>query len=155
MSDLSILSCPRHMRHWALPCCLPLTACGQPPRTHSAAAFFETTTYRLPGGYASSADGQRLLIGADTLGALNAHALLLSGVPATALSASADNVHRPLSWFPSDDRVLCAADNQGDELDHVHVLAPKGQTLDLTPGEGVKALAASEAFVGFLGKHLQ
>ncbi|MCY4344212.1 MAG: S9 family peptidase [Gammaproteobacteria bacterium] len=147
MSDLRIPCCLPNARHLVLSCCLLLTACGQPPptdgqppRTYSAAAFFETTTYRLPGGYAWSADGQRLLIGADTLGALNAYALPLSGAPATALTASADNAHRPLSWFPSDDRILYAADNQGDELDHVHVLAPDGQAIDLTPGEGVKAL---------------
>ena len=138
---------------------LLLVACGQPaptdssppPKTYSAAAFYETTTYRLPAGYAWSADGERLLIGADSLGALNAYALPVSGASATALTTSADNPHRPLSWFPGDDRLLYAADNQGDELDHVHVRAPDGETTDLTPGEGLKALfmgwsAANDAF---------
>ena len=126
---------------------LLLMACDQPaptevpsPKTYSAAAFHETTTYRLPPGYAWSADGERLLIGADGQGALNAYALPVSGASATALTRSTDNPHRPLSWFPSDDRLVYAADNQGDELDHVYVLEPGGGTVDLTPGEGLKAL---------------
>ena len=95
-------------------CPLLLVACGQPaptdssppPKTFSAAAFYETTTYRLPAGYAWSADGELLLIGADSLGALNAYALPVSGASATALTTSAGNPHRPLSWFPGDDRLL-------------------------------------------------
>ena len=128
-------------------CPLLLTACGQPaptddppPKPHSAAAFYETTTYRLAGGYAWSANDERLLIGADGLGALNAYALPVSGAAATALTSSAENPQRPLSWFPGDDRMLYAADNQGDELDHIYVLTPGGEAIDLTPGEGLKAV---------------
>ena len=128
-------------------CPLLLAACGQPPpidgpspKTYSAAAFYETTTYRLPGGYAWSADDERLLVGADELGALNAYVLPASGGQATALTRATDTPHRPLSWFPNDDRLLYAADNQGDELDHIHVLTPGGEVTDLTPGEGLKAL---------------
>ena len=128
-------------------CPLLLAACGQPapidspsPKTHSAAAFYETTSYRLPGGYAWSADGERLLVGTDELGALNVHVLPVSGGPGIALTAATETPHRPLSWFPNDDRLLYAADNQGDELDHIHVLTPGGEATDLTPGEGLKAL---------------
>lgn len=128
-------------------CPLLLLACDQSPPTdseprkaYSAAAFYDTTTYRMPAGYAWSVDGERLLIGADTQGALNAYQLPVSGGPAAALTHSTDNPHRPLSWFPGDDRLLYAADNQGDELDHIYVLTPEGETIDLTPGESLKAM---------------
>lgn len=80
-------------RHLAIVCPLLLAACGQPapidgpsPKTHSAAAFHETTTYRLPGGYARSAHDERLLVGTDELGALNVHVLPVSGGPGIALT---------------------------------------------------------------------
>ena len=63
---------------------LLLAACGQPaptdspsPKIYSAAAFYETTTYRLPGRCPDRGNG---------------------------------TPHRPLSWFPDDDRLLYAAD---------------------------------------------
>ena len=128
-------------------CALFLSACDQAPQTdeepqqtYSAAAFYDTTTYQLPAGYAWSVDGERLLIGADTQGALNAYALPVSEGSASPLTHSTDNPHRPLSWFPGDDRLLYAADNQGDELDHIYVLTPEGETIDLTPGDGLKAM---------------
>ena len=35
---------------------------------------------------------------------------------------------------------MYAADNQGDELDHIYVLTPEGESIDLTPGDGLKAM---------------
>ena len=128
-------------------CPLLLLACDQSPHTeetpgkpYSAAAFYENTTYRMPAGYAWSVDGDRLLIGADNQGTLNAYELPVSGGPPAALTHSTVTPRRPLSWFPEDDRLLYAADNQGDELDHIYVLTPEGETIDLTPGSDLRAM---------------
>ena len=108
---------------------------------YSAEVFFETTSYGLPGpaGFAFSADGQSLLMFSDKTGVFNVYALPVDGGDAEQLTQSTDNAVFAVSWFPADDRILYTYDGGGNELNHVFVRNPDGSTLDLTPGDTLKA----------------
>ena len=119
---------------------------GETVPRYSAAQFFETTSYGLPGpaGHAFSADGSRLLIHSDSSGVFNVYALPVDGGDAVALTASDDNAMFAVSWFPLDDRILYTYDQGGNELNHVLVREADGSHRDLTPGDSLKA-----AFLGW------
>lgn len=136
-----------------------VSACGQstdaeadsvagPPDVprHSAAAFFATTSYGLPGpaGYAFSADGRSLLVSSDKDGVFNVYALPVSGGEPVRMTDSQDSAMFAVSWFPDDERMLYTYDQGGNELNHVLVRAADGSHRDLTPGEELKA-----SFVGW------
>lgn len=112
---------------------------------YSAQAFFETTSYALPGsaGFAFSADGEAILMSSDQTGVFNVYALPVDGTDAEPLTESTDNAVFAISWFPADNRILYTYDGGGNELNHVFVRDLDGSTLDLTPGDQLKA--------GFLG----
>jgi dipeptidyl aminopeptidase/acylaminoacyl peptidase len=113
---------------------------------YSAAEFFATTSYGLPGpaGYAFSADGESLLISSDMDGVFNVYALPIDGGEPVKLTGSEDSAMFAVSWFPNDDRVLYTYDQGGNELNHVLVREEDGNHRDLTPGEELKA-----SFVGW------
>jgi dipeptidyl aminopeptidase/acylaminoacyl peptidase len=146
-----------------IPILMLLVACGEkaapPPAAaisepepavarYSAEAFYETTTYGLPGesGLAFSPDGEQLLISSDESGVFNVYALPVSGGDAVPLTASTDNAMFAVSLFPGDERVLFTFDQGGNELDHVVVRETGGELRDLTPGENLKA-----DFLGWAG----
>ncbi|MDP3801153.1 MAG: S9 family peptidase [Phenylobacterium sp.] len=113
------------------------------PKTYTAAEFFQTRSYGMssPAGLGFSADGQSILISSDETGVFNAWALPVSGGAPVQLSASTTVATRGLSYFPTDGRVLLAADSGGggSELTHVYVRELDGTIRDVTPGENVKA----------------
>ena len=105
---------------------------------YDAKAFFTTTSFGLASGYAWSPDDKELLVHSDETGVYNAYALAAAGEGKRALTSSTDSTFA-VSWFPEDARVLFQADEGGNELNHVHVREPDGETRDLTPGDKVKA----------------
>jgi len=111
------------------------------PVRYSAAQFFETTTYQMsyPSGFGFSPDGSQLLISNDSSGVFNAYLLPLAGGDPAPVTASTDNATFAVSFFPTDGRILYAADIGGNELDHIYVRAEDGTVTDLTPGDEVKA----------------
>jgi dipeptidyl aminopeptidase/acylaminoacyl peptidase len=142
LSSIALVSsCSRSTDTGAVPVAEPADI----PR-HSAAAFFATTSYGLPGpaGYAFSADGNSLLISSDKDGVFNVYALPLNGGEPVKLTDSEDSAMFAVSWFPDDDRVLYTYDQGGNELNHVLVREADGSHRDLTPGEELKA-----SFVGW------
>ncbi len=137
-----------------------VSACGQSADTevaaaaeapdiprHSAAEFFATTSYGLPGpaGYAFSADGKALLISSDKDGVFNVYALPVNGGEPVKLTDSEDSAMFAVSWFPNDDRMLYTYDQGGNELNHVLVREADGSHRDLTPGDELKASFVSWA----------
>ena len=108
---------------------------------YSAQAFFETTSYGLPGsaGHAFSQDGKALLMSSDASGVFNVYALPLDGGSPEPLTQSTDNAVFAVSWFPADSRILYTYDGGGNELNHVFVRETDGSTRDLTPGDELKA----------------
>jgi len=90
-------------------------------------------------GSSFSHDESKLLIGSDKTGIFNAYTVDLSSGERTPLTTSDDKTIRPISFFPSDDRILYISDNNGDEIDHIFLRNEDGSVQDLTPAEGAKA----------------
>jgi dipeptidyl aminopeptidase/acylaminoacyl peptidase len=108
---------------------------------YSAEAFFQTKSYGLPpgDGIAFSAVTGDVLVTSDESGVFNAYRLRTETGERSALTDSTTNPIFPISWFPTDERVLFSQDGGGDELTHVFVRAADGTVRDLTPGDAVKA----------------
>jgi hypothetical protein len=110
------------------------------PRRHDAATFYSTTAYQ---GASFSHDGKSLLVTSDQSGVFNAYAVELTagggaGAWRALTNSSSDSINS-LSWFPRDNRFLYTADQGGNELHHVFVGLPDGNSADLTPGPKTKA----------------
>lgn len=89
-------------------------------------------------GSSFSHDYSKLLIGSNESGTYNAYTIPVGGGEKTALTKS-DATIRPMTFFPSDDRILYAADNDGDEIYHIFLRSEDGSIKDLTPEEGARA----------------
>ena len=111
------------------------------PQRYTAAQFFDTVSYRqaYSGGKAFSPDGTKVLIGSDATGVFNVYELPVAGGAPRALSNSTTSAVFPVSYFPTDERILYVQDGGGDELTHLYVRERDGKVRDLTPGEKVKA----------------
>jgi dipeptidyl aminopeptidase/acylaminoacyl peptidase len=109
------------------------------PKQYDAEAFFATTSYIMPAGYAWSADDKQLLVTSDRSGIYNVYGLPAAGEGKRALTSSTTDSTFAVSWFPADERVLFTADSGGNEINHLYVREADGKTRDLTPGEKVKA----------------
>jgi len=109
--------------------------------TYTAAQFFDTVSYGLGYGAAKafSPDGKSVLIRSDKTGVFNAYALPIAGGDPVPLTNSTTSAVNPVSYFPSDARILFTQDGGGDELSHLFVRTPDGAITDLTPGDKVKA----------------
>ena len=90
-------------------------------------------------GASFSHDNERVLVSHDATGVFNAYWIPVTGGEPTALTQSDTDAIFALSWFPEDDRFFYTADQGGNELNHVYVQLPDGETVDLTPGDGLKA----------------
>jgi len=108
---------------------------------YTAAQFYDTTNYGLAysGAKAFSPDGRSVLIRSDKTGVFNAYALPVAGGDPVALTSSTTSAVSPVSYFPTDARILFSQDGGGDELNHLFVRAVDGTVTDLTPGDKVKA----------------
>ena len=105
-------------------------------QTYSAAEFFKTTSVF---GSSINHDNTAVLVSSDETGIFNAYRIPLDGSDKVALTASTSESIYVNSWFPNDDRILYNADQGGNELDHVYVRNLDGSTVDLTPGDNLKA----------------
>ncbi len=110
-----------------------------PPTLYDAEAFFATTSYIMPAGYAWSADDKQLLVSSDETGIYNVYALPAAGEGKQPLTSSTADSTFAVSWFPADGRVLFTADGGGNEINHLYVREADGKTRDLTPGDKSKA----------------
>lgn len=115
------------------------------PERYDAEAFFATTSYSLPMGFAWSADDSQLLVSSDESGIFNAWSLSVPDGASQPLTTSSTDSVFALSWFPDDDRLLFTTDQGGNEISHVYVREVSGETRDLTPGDEAKAQFAGWA----------
>lgn len=113
---------------------------------HSAAAFFDTTSFTAASaaGHAFSPDGNNILLTSDETGIFNAFSVDAASGTRTQLTNSTTSATFGVSYFPTDERILFTADGGGDELNHVWVREVDGTVTDLTATEQTKA-----AFVGW------
>lgn len=103
--------------------------------------FLDTTSY---GGSYFSPDKSKLLVHSDASGIFNAYAIPVAGGDPEQLTDSTVESIFVLGYFPDDERFLYMADEGGNELDHIYVRELDGSTVDLTPGDELKA-----QFLGF------
>lgn len=105
--------------------------------SYTAEQFYATKSYM---GNKINHNGQSLLVASDETGVFNLYRVSLDGSNWQALTKSTTDAMMPLDWFPQDDRVLYTADQGGNELHHLYVLAEDGTVTDLTPGDKLKAM---------------
>jgi dipeptidyl aminopeptidase/acylaminoacyl peptidase len=122
----------------------PAAAAATPPAAvtpalYDAEAFFATTSYIMPQGYAWSADDKQLLVSSDETGIFNVYGLPSAGEGKQPLTTSSTDSTFAVSWFPADARVLFTSDRGGNEINHLYVREADGATRDLTPGDKAKA----------------
>jgi len=110
---------------------------------YDAEVFFNSTSYFLATESAWSDDDETLLIASDQSGIFNAYALDIDSGEINALTTSTRDTIRPRSYFPGDDRIIYSADIGGNELSHLYILESDGTSIDLTPGDKVRASFAS------------
>ena len=112
------------------------------PTRYSVADLYRNTQYA---GASFSPSADRILVSSNHSGVYNAYAIPTAGGEPRPLTSSTDDAIVAVSWFPADDRILYSSDEGGNELHHLYVRDPEGQTRDLTPGAGLKAQFAGWA----------
>ncbi|WP_153913202.1 alpha/beta hydrolase family protein [Shewanella sp. TC10] len=109
-------------------------------QSYSAEEFYKTTSVF---GSSINHSGTAVLVSNDDSGIFNAYKVPVDGSKTTQLTFSTEESIFVESWFPKDDRFLYSADKGGDELNHLFVKDLDGVEIDLTPGEGLKAMMLS------------
>ena len=90
-------------------------------------------------GLSFSPDGSKVLVSTDASGIFNAYAYPVDGGEPTQLTDSTTDAVFAVGYMPDGERILYAADQGGDELDHLYLRGADGTVTDLTPGDGHKA----------------
>jgi dipeptidyl aminopeptidase/acylaminoacyl peptidase len=119
-----------------LPACASLPESSRSVARYDARTLYATTSFT---GASFSHDGERLLVTSDQSGIFNVYSLALDGGELVPLTRSESNATFAVDWFLDDDRFLYTADEGGNELNHLYVQYPSGESVDLTPGERLKA----------------
>ncbi|MCK4548715.1 MAG: S9 family peptidase, partial [Candidatus Krumholzibacteria bacterium] len=96
-------------------------------------------TLSVSGG-SFSHDETKLLVTTDGTGIRNAWSIPVAGGEMDQLTYSNDNSIFALSYFPEDNRFLCLADREGNELYHIFLYDLDGTVTDLTPYSGARAV---------------
>jgi len=96
-------------------------------------------TLAVSGG-SFSHDETKLLITTDGTGIRNAWSINVAGGEMRQLTFSDDNSVFALSYLPGDDRFLCLADREGNELYHIFLYDTDGTVTDLTPYTDARAV---------------
>ena len=118
------------------------SSCEKPSLT--AQEFFDYTNYSLSGShYGFNLSDERFLVNHNQSGISNAYEFDTQTLEFISVTTSDTKSFYGLSYFPSDDRVILQADNQGDELNHIFV-KDGGEVIDLTDYENTRA-----KFLGF------
>lgn len=98
--------------------------------------FMDNTT--IYGG-SFSHDESKILVGSNKTGIINAYTIPITGGEPTALTTSEETV-RPVSLYPSDDRLLYLSDDGGNEQYHLFVRETDGSIKELTVAENSRAV---------------
>lgn len=112
------------------------TALPEVPR-YSIEEFLATTNVY---GASFSPDASKVLVSSNESGIYNAYAIPTDGGEPVQLTHSTTDAVGVTGYFPHDERFLFLSDQGGNELHHLYVRDPDGTTVDLTPGDGHKAV---------------
>ncbi len=128
---------PRFLLALLCPALAGTDAHAAPPvRSYSIERLMASNAY---GGLSFSPDGATLLVDSAESGIPNLYAVPVAGGATVALTHSTTDPIGAIGYFADDNRVLYIKDHGGDERNHVFVLKPDGSSVDLTPGETLKA----------------
>jgi len=108
-----------------------------PSRQYTIGDFLGTTSYR---GASFSPDKTKVLVSSDASGIFNAYAIPTAGGEAVQLTQSTTDSVFTVGYFPGDERFLYSSDQGGNELNHLFVRELDGSSVDLTPGDALKAV---------------
>ena len=90
-------------------------------------------------GSSFSADEQHILVTSDASGIYNAYRIPFAGGEPDALTRSTGSSVYAVSYFPEDERILFQMDDNGNEIFHLFVQTPEGETIELTPDSAARA----------------
>ncbi len=91
------------------------------------------------GGASFSADESKILFNSNRSGIYNAYSMPIDSGEAVARTNSESNAIFGISYFPNDDRILYRADDNGDEIYHLFMQDPNGNSIELTPDTAARA----------------
>ena len=121
---------------------LLISSCEKP--SLNAQEFFDYTNFSLSGShFGFNISDDRFLVNHNESGIFNAYEFDIQSQEFSSLTTSEAKSFYGLSYFPSDNRVILQADNQGDELNHIFV-KDGAEIIDLTDYEDTRA-----KFLGF------
>ena len=107
------------------------------PKQYTIEQFLNTVSI---GGSSFSSDEGKILFSSDESGIFNAYSVPVNGGEAKQLTKSTKNSIFAISYFPNDDRFLYRSDQGGNEIYHIYVMNMDGESKDLTPYEGARAV---------------
>lgn len=107
--------------------------------------FMNSVSYSAP---SFSPDNSKILISNNSTGIFNIYTINIDGSFTEQLTYSDSDALIAVSYFPDDERILYAADQGGNELNHLYVRELDGTEKDLTPGENLRA-----SFAGWAGDY--
>lgn len=117
---------------------LALAGCaGERGRRYTIEQFLNTVSVQ---GGSFSHDETKLLVSTNETGIYNAYSISVADGSMRQLTWSTDNSIFALSYFPRDDRFLCLADDDGNEIYHVFLYDTDGTATDLTPYDGARCI---------------
>jgi dipeptidyl aminopeptidase/acylaminoacyl peptidase len=107
-----------------------------PVHEYTVADFYKNSRYT---GASFSPSKSKVLVSSDRSGIFNAYAIPTNGGDPQPLTQSTTDAIFAISYFPEDERILYQSDKGGNEQTHIFVRDTSGATIDLTPGDSVKA----------------
>lgn len=113
------------------------------PKEYTIEQFYENT--RIGGGQFSN-DESKLLISSDESGIFNVYEINIADGSKKAVTNSKQESFFAVDYVPNSKDIIYSADKGGNEISHLYLLSPDGNSKDLTPGENEKV-----SFAGWSG----
>jgi len=88
---------------------------------------------------AFSPDETKILVSSNETGIYNVFEISLSDGSKRQVTSSTADSFFAIDYVPGTGQILYSADKGGNEIDHIYLLGEDGTTVDLTPGDAVKA----------------
>ncbi|HZV68716.1 MAG TPA: S9 family peptidase [Saprospiraceae bacterium] len=98
--------------------------------------FYANTSYS---GGSFSNDETKLLVNSNESGIFNLYEITIEDGAKKQITSSAEESFFAVDYVPGTANLIYTADKGGNELDHLYLMEPNGNTTDLTPGEKEKA----------------
>lgn len=98
-----------------------------------------------------SPDGSKVLVTSDKSGIINAYELTLESQEVSPITQSDSTSVRAVSYFPEDERIMLAMDDNGNEIFHLFVRETDGTVTELTTNPQARASFQGWSYDGSKG----